>query len=301
MNNEKAKQIIDKYFDEMKGKLESGWNEENAKIIGAFISMAKATGDKKYTDAVVECMDKCVAEDGVVAGFEAGKLSSYAQAVGLFEAFEATENEKYKTAAVAIAKQLLEQPRHKGLFVNDSNVADEIKLSGVCAAFTFYMTYETKFGGKEHYNDVATQLKKVRNTLIDEKTLLYGAGIKGDVVDAYDAHDNAAQMLNLIDCLEAIDQAIYEYYNEIKVLYKEMLKGELAVVDKEQCLFVKSCTVASMAKACRHKAILTEKYLDKAVEIMDEITEKIDDKMANGLKVKPMSAFMRAYSELVRL
>ena len=301
MNNEKAKQIIDKYFDEMKGKLESGWNEENAKIIGAFISMAKATGDKKYTDAVVECMDKCVAEDGVVAGFEAGKLSSYAQAVGLFEAFEATENEKYKTAAVAIAKQLLEQPRHKGLFVNDSNVADEIKLSGVCAAFTFYMTYETKFGGKEHYNDVATQLKKVRNVLIDEKTLLYGAGIKGDVVDAYDAHDNAAQMLNLIDCLEAIDQAIYEYYNDIKVLYKEMLKGELAVVDKEQCLFVKSCTVASMAKACRHKAILTEKYLDKAVEIMDEVTEKIDDKMANGLKVKPMSAFMRAYSELVRL
>lgn len=37
----------------------------------------------------------------------------------------------------------------------------------------FYMSYETRFGGKEHYNDIITQFQNVRKFLYDAKSGLY--------------------------------------------------------------------------------------------------------------------------------
>ena len=40
-------------------------------------------------------------------------------------------------------------------------------------AEVFYMDYETRFGGKEHYNDIINQFKNVRTYLYNEEKGLY--------------------------------------------------------------------------------------------------------------------------------
>ena len=125
-------------------------------------------------------------------------------------------------------------------------------------ALVFYTKYETKLGGREHYQDVMNRYK--------------AASMREDVNHAY-------FMTAIIEGIESIDQAIYEYYDGLKRLFKGSLRelimeDELDITDKALAAF-------SILKACRLKVILAEKYEKAGLDLYQQVLEDIQSKDLN--------------------
>lgn len=104
-------------------------------------------------------------------------------------------------------------------------------------ALVFYTKYETKLGGRERYQDVMNRYR--------------AAAAAEDMNHAY-------FMLAAIEGIESIDQAIYEYYDGLKKLFKASLANVLA--EEELDITDKALAAFAILKACRLKVILAEKY-----------------------------------------
>lgn len=125
-------------------------------------------------------------------------------------------------------------------------------------SLVFYTKFETRIGGKEHYQDV---MNRYRN-----------AAAKSE-------KNNAYFMAALIEGIESIDQAIYEYYDGLKKLFKETLANYLA--DEETDINDKALAAFAILKACRLKVILAEKYESIGLELCNEIEENLASKDLN--------------------
>lgn len=115
-------------------------------------------------------------------------------------------------------------------------------------ALVFYMKYETKLGGKEHYQDVYKRYCDAA---------------------ANPAKNEAYFMTAVIEGIESVDQAVYEYYDGLKRLFKESLK--MALADDETDITDKALLSYSILKACRMKVILAEKYEKMGLMLYDEV------------------------------
>ena len=125
-------------------------------------------------------------------------------------------------------------------------------------ALVFYTKYETKLGGKEHYQDVMNRYKKAATN---------------------DARNNAYFMTAIIEGIDSIDQAVYEYYDGLKSLFK----AEMAEVLQEEELDMNDKALAAFAilKACRLKVILAEKYEQIGLKWYEEVVADIKSKELN--------------------
>lgn len=125
-------------------------------------------------------------------------------------------------------------------------------------ALAFYTKYETKLGGKEHYQDVMNRYKKAA---------------------ANEARNRAYFMMSVIEGIDSIDQAIYEYYDGLKNLFK----AEMEELLKEEELDINDKALAAYAilKACRLKVILAEKYEQIGLKWYDEVVADINSKELN--------------------
>lgn len=151
----------------------------------------------------------------------------------------------------------------------ETEVKDRIKrlMNGLNAHFdeendemalVFYTKYETKLGGREHYQDVMNRYR--------------AAAEKEDINHAY-------FMTAVIEGIESIDQTIYEYYDGLKRLFKTslrelILEDELDITDKALAAF-------SILKACRLKVILAEKYEKAGLDLYEQVMEDIQSKDLN--------------------
>ena len=175
------------------------------------------------------------------------------------------------------------------------------------------MMYESRFGGKEHYSDIIKQFKLVRRNMFnDEKQLYYHAYDESRQMYWADKTTGLSQnfwlrsmgwyLLALIECLDAIDQSVYEYYDDLKSLFKEALKGVLKYQDEKTHLFYQvidradvkenyletsgSAMIAyAMLKACRMKAVLAEKYEDNAISIFEALADNKLEEVDGELKL----------------
>lgn len=125
-------------------------------------------------------------------------------------------------------------------------------------ALVFYTKYETKLGGKEHYQDVMNRYK--------------AASMREDINHAY-------FMTAVIEGIESIDQAIYEYYDGLKRLFKASLRE--AVLEDELDITDKALTAFSILKACRLKVILAEKYEKAGLDLYEQVLADIQSKDLN--------------------
>lgn len=119
-------------------------------------------------------------------------------------------------------------------------------------ALVFYTKYETKLGGREHYQDVMNRYK---------------------LAAANDKKDNAYFMTAVIEGIESIDQAIYEYYDGLKRLFKDALSDLLN--EEELDINDKALAAYAILKACRLKVILSEKYEQTGLEWYNEVMDNI--------------------------
>lgn len=125
-------------------------------------------------------------------------------------------------------------------------------------SLVFYTKYETKLGGKEHYQDVMNRYKN--------------AALKKEKNDAY-------FMAAVIEGIESIDQAIYEYYDGLKRLFRDSLANFLA--EEEPDINDKALAAFAILKACRLKVILAEKYEQIGLDLYKVIEENLGSKDLN--------------------
>lgn len=315
MNNDNAKQFVEKYFDEFKKSFAGDCNADDAYMLNACASMYRATKEQRYKDVVLDYLSDRVSEDGSIKGFVDGRLSYLSIGVAIIFAYDMTGEEKYKNAAVKLFGKLNEMPRCNSVFVYDRNKIDDVSVASFYEGITFYMLYETRFGGKEHYNDVIVQFRQARKLIFDQVKGIYHSGIENGKQLAFDISSEADMIMSIIDALSYIDQPIYEYYNELKDLFKEAIHGLLPYQKKDNLFFVDgivapvknsqgcfNCTAKvlySILKGCRMKAILAEKYDETAEKTFASLVSYAPAEMADGLKAKPFAAFMLAYSEYI--
>ena len=191
--------------------------------------------------------------------------------------------------AVNIAKQTETQPRNEaGYFTDNSGI------KCLCTAFkalSFYMNYETKDGGKEHYNDIIAQYNALYNDCFEDVSKAAREG------DSKAVKALALFAAGAVDTLEVMDQALYEIFARIREMYKAAVSVLNDTIDNTDSWFVKLIYAYAVLKGCRMKLIQTEKYASKAEKIFEKATDKhVADK--SGVAVS--AAYITAYSEYIR-
>ncbi len=125
-------------------------------------------------------------------------------------------------------------------------------------ALVFYTKYETKLGGKEHYQDVMNRYK--------------AAAAKPE-------KNNAYFMAAVIEGIESIDQAVYEYYDGLKKLFKEAFSK--LWVEEELDVNEKAFAAFAILKACRLKVILAEKYEQIGLTLYEQVVAEAESDELN--------------------
>ena len=191
--------------------------------------------------------------------------------------------------AVNIAKQTETQPRTELGYFTDN--AGNKCLCTALKALSFYMNYETKDGGKEHYNDIIAQYNALYADCFDDVSKA-----------AHDGNTGAVRTLALfaagaVDTLEVMDQALYEIFARIREIYKTSVAVLNDTINSTDSEYVKLIYAYAVLKGCRMKLIQTEKYAVKAEEIFEKATDKhVADKSSLGVS----AAYIAAYSEYIR-
>lgn len=214
------------------------WGSEKANILAGTAMLAQVTGDENYKKILFELLSD--AENAKWAG------------IGVCYAYDYTKEDQYKNKMTALMEEL------KGEL---DTVEDEM-------AYVFYMKYETKLGGKEHYQDVVSRLTSAVSK--EEKDVAYC-------------------MAALIESLDSVDQMIYEHYHAIMMLFKKCLAEALEL--EEMSSTEMALIGYSILKACRMRAILSEKYEEIGMELVDAALE------ASQSADMDMGACIMAYAE----
>ena len=191
--------------------------------------------------------------------------------------------------AVNIAKQTETQPRNvAGYFTDDSG------NKCLCTAFkalSFYMNYETKDGGKEHYNDIIAQYNALYNDCFEDVSKAAREG------DSKAVKALAFFAAGAVDTLEVMDQALYEIFARIREMYKAAVSVLNDTIDNTDSQFVKLIYAYAVMKGCRMKLIQTEKYAAKAEDIFGKATDK---HVADKSDITGTASYVMAYSEYIR-
>ena len=191
--------------------------------------------------------------------------------------------------AVNIAKQTETQPRNEaGYFTDDSG------NKCLCTAFkalSFYMNYETKDGGKEHYNDIIAQYNALYNDCFEDVSKAAREG------DSKAVKALAFFAAGAVDTLEVMDQALYEIFARIRDIFKQTISILNETVDSADSEAIKLIYAYAVLKGCRMKLIQTEKYAAKAEDIFGKATDK---HVADKSDITGTASYVMAYSEYIR-
>ena len=158
-----------------KGK-KANWNYIDGCMIKAIIEMYHITGDEKYLSFADGFVDAKVREDGSIDGYDADELNIDNINAGktLFELYDLTGKEKYRKAIDVVYAQIGKMPRTKeGNFWHKKIYPNQVWLDGLYMGQPFYMEYETRYGGKAHYDDIKKQFSNVIETMRNPLNGLY--------------------------------------------------------------------------------------------------------------------------------
>lgn len=140
------------------------WDYIDGCMIKAVLEMYSITGDKKYLEFADGFVDFKVNDDGSITGYNADELNIDNVNAGktLFELYDLTGKEKYRKAMDNIYSQIQKMPRTaEGNFWHKKIYPNQVWLDGMYMGQPFYMEYDTRFGGKDHYEDIKNQFANV--------------------------------------------------------------------------------------------------------------------------------------------
>lgn len=279
------------------------WNYIDGCMINSLYELYKTTGLEKYINFIKKFVDYYVFEDGTIRGYDPLKYSTddVCESRILFDLYNETKEEKYKKAIELSYSQVKHHPRTStGNFWHKKIYPNQVWLDGLYMIQPFYVRYET-IHGKKNYADTVSQFKNVRNIMFDEEAKLY-----------YHGYDDSKQMfwanketglsknfwlrsigwflVGLADCMDYMDEQMYDEFNTLKVIFKEAIDGILLYQDKESKMFWQvpnfpgregnylETSGSSMISYAILKGVrlgfLPERYRQIGVEIFDGIVAK---------------------------
>ncbi|MBQ7989515.1 MAG: glycoside hydrolase family 88 protein [Oscillospiraceae bacterium] len=280
------------------------WNYEDGCVLMGCQQLYLATKDEKYLDFILGYLDKLIDENGVITNYEVGKhnIDGFNAGKVLFLAYEKTGIEKYRKAVDYLINDLRQQPRTKeGNFFHKAIYPDQVWLDGLYMAQPFYMEYETKYNGKQNYNDIRSQFRNVRRIMFNkEKKLSYHGYDEARVQPWADKETGLSPnfwlrsmgwyLMAMIDVIDVMSEEMYEYYREMCDQFREALFGILEYRDPKSGLFFQvidrsdvsgnytetsgSAMVAyAVMKAARLDVISREKYAGLGTDIFDDLVK----------------------------
>ncbi len=226
------------------------WNYIDGCMINSLYELYKTTNEKKYIDFIKYYVDYYVFEDGTIRGYTPEKYSTddVCESRILFDLYNETKDEKFLKAIELTYSQVKNQPRTStGNFWHKLIYPNQIWLDGLYMIQPFYVRYQTVMGNKD-YADTISQFKNVRKLMFNEEDKLY-----------YHGYDDSKQMfwanketglsqnywlrsigwflVGLADCLDYMDEQMYDEFNSLKEIFKEAIDGILQYQDKPSKMF----------------------------------------------------------------
>jgi len=153
--------------------LKHKWEYEDGLMLNGMYEIYKETGNKAYLDYIQYNMDLFVDGRGSILNYhpEEFNLDHINNGKALLDLFEVTHDERYKTAAESLYKQLLQQPRTTdGTFWHKGVYPYQVWLDGLYMGSVFYARYQNLFNLSENLEDVVQQFLNAYKVTYDEKT-----------------------------------------------------------------------------------------------------------------------------------
>ena len=155
------------------------WNYEQGLMLEALHQMWIHTRDKRYFEFIQGNIDQYIEEAGSIKTYKYDDFNLDNVAVGraLLTLFEATGEQKYKSASDTLRRQLKFQPRtREGGFWHKQIYPFQMWLDGLFMAEPFYAWYALKFDEPASFDDIVNQFVFIANHTRDAKSgLLYHA------------------------------------------------------------------------------------------------------------------------------
>ena len=148
-----AERYISQYAEEFMKLDRKFWNYEDGCVLTGLEAMYKATGRKRYAEAVRVFLDRYICPDGRIRWYdrEEYSLDKIPSGRGLLFLYRETGQEKYRLAAKQLMEQLRRQPRtESGSFWHKKIYPRQIWLDGLYMAAPFYLQYEMELGDKKN-------------------------------------------------------------------------------------------------------------------------------------------------------
>ncbi|MGG9963059.1 glycoside hydrolase family 88/105 protein [Ferruginibacter sp. SUN106] len=153
------------------------WNYEMGVVLAGFEKLAVLQSDKKYADYTKNIIDHFITADGVIRTYdmEEYNLDNIPSGRQLLHLYQTTKEEKYKTAAASLYKQLAWQPRNKiGGYWHKLKYPTQMWLDGLYMAEPFAAEYAAMFNDTKKFDDIVNQFVWMEKYSRDSKTgLLY--------------------------------------------------------------------------------------------------------------------------------
>jgi len=153
------------------------WNYEMGVVLTGFERLAQISGNNKYYDYTKKILDHFITADGDIRTFvmEEYNLDNIPTGRQLLHLYQRTKEEKYKTAATLLYKQMAWQPRNKiGGYWHKLKYPTQMWLDGLYMAEPFVTEYAVMFGDTKKLDDIVNQFVWMEKYSRDAKTgLLY--------------------------------------------------------------------------------------------------------------------------------
>ena len=153
------------------------WNYEMGVVLTGFEKLAQLNGEKKYLDYSKNIIDHFITADGNIRTYELEEYNSDNIPTGrqLLHLYQSTKEEKYKTAATMLYKQLTWQPRNKaGGYWHKLKYPTHMWLDGVYMMEPFAAEYAAMFNDPKKFDDIVNQFVVMERYSRDAATgLLY--------------------------------------------------------------------------------------------------------------------------------
>jgi unsaturated rhamnogalacturonyl hydrolase len=226
------------------------WNYEQGLILESIFRVWNETKEQKYFDYIKKNVDYYIDDDGSIKTYDLNNfnLDNIAPGRVLLDLYYITKQNKYKTAADTLIKQLKLHPRtSEGGFWHKKIYPDQMWLDGLFMAEPFYVKYSVMFNEPKNFDDIANQFLLIKKHLYDEKTGLYFHGwdeskqqkwadpIKGTSPNFW-GRSIGWFMMALVDVLDSFPQN-HKDRDKLLIMFKELSSSLLKYRDDETKLW----------------------------------------------------------------
>lgn len=158
-------------------RTEPKWDYVHGLVLTSFEKLYKKNSDTKYYNYIKNYADATIDSNGEVKSYKFDNYNIDMIAAGriLFNLYDTTKDERYKTVITLLRKQLQEQPRTvSGGFWHKKVYPNQMWLDGLYMGEPFYAQYTMQYENGKSLNDIAKQFELIQSHATDKKTgLLY--------------------------------------------------------------------------------------------------------------------------------